>query len=315
MFIQSLKYDYQTGGILVEYVTKGEAREMSNKLSKAIFGKGELEQFDGLVTGITSVENYLVVGTDAGADEIDQIIEFIKDKADPDQYDENDYEQKGTNESYYEDEPSPFETYEAYVASDMEDILNERGIRGRGHDKYLDTLDKDLQIRKELRRFFDEDVDEEEAAERLIDLIDKNGINEDFSMGVEGPTGLNQGIPHGGPGKGVIPAPLFGKGKPMSREEQKEDKKKLKKALDALDLYGVKVKKVTEAMPEYFCRNPWTVDDVDHYLYHDLGFESDEVDDLIALNLDLINELLEKGKSPEQIADELDYSTVQNAED
>jgi hypothetical protein len=313
MFIQSLKYDYQTGGILVEYVTKGEAREMSAKLSKAIFGKGELEQFDGLVTGINTVENYLMVGTDAGADEIDQIIEFIKDKADPDQYDENDYEQKGTNESYYDDEPSPFETYEAYVASDMEDILNERGIRGRGHNKYLDTLDKDLQIRKELRRFFDEDVDEEEAAERLINLIDQ--INEDFSMGVEGPTGLNQGIPHGGPGKGVIPAPLFGKGKPMSREEQKEDKKKLKKALDALDLYGVKVKKVTEAMPEYFCRNPWTVEDVDHYLYHDLGFESGEVDDLIALNLDLINDLLEKGKSPEEVADALDYSTVQDAED
>lgn len=235
MFIQSLKYDYQTGGILVEYVTKAEARKMSANLSKAIFGKGELEQFDGLVTGIYTVENYLMVGTDAGADEIDQIIEFIKDKADPDQYDENDYEQKGTNE--------------------------------------------------------------------------------DFSMGVEGPTGLNQGIPHGGPGKGVIPAPLFGKGKPMSREEQKEDKKKLKKALDALDLYGVKVKKVTEAMPEYFCRNPWTIEDVDHYLYHDLGFESGEVDDLIALNLDLINDLLEKGKSPEEVADALDYYTVQDAED
>lgn len=161
---------------------------------------------------------------------------------------------------------------------------------------------------------FDDDLEALEAAEQCIrDYV--NQMNEDFSMGVEGPTGLNQGIPHGGPGKGVIPAPLFGKGKPMSREEQKEDKKKLKKALDALDLYGVKVKKVTEAMPEYFCRNPWTVDDVDHYLYHDLGFESGEVDDLIALNLDLINELLEKGKSPEEVADALDYSTVQDAED
>ena len=161
---------------------------------------------------------------------------------------------------------------------------------------------------------FDDDLEALEAAEQCIrDYV--NQMNEDFSMGVEGPTGLNQGIPHGGPGKGVIPAPLFGKGKPMSREEQKEDKKNLKKALDALDLYGVKVKKVTEAMPEYFCRNPWTVDDVDHYLYHDLGFESGEVDDLIALNLDLINELLEKGKSPEEVADALDYSTVQDAED
>ena len=143
----------------------------------------------------------------------------------------------------------------------------------------------------------------------------KSEVNEDFSMGVEGPTGLNQGIPHGGPGKGVIPAPLFGKGKIVTRED---DEKKLKKALDVLDAYGVKVrktKKVSEdAMPEWFCRNPWTVDDVDHYLYHDLGYDSGEVDDLIALNLDLINELLEKGKSPSEVADALDYSTITDAE-
>ena len=144
----------------------------------------------------------------------------------------------------------------------------------------------------------------------------KSEVNEDFSMGVEGPTGLNQGIPHGGPGKGVIPAPLFGKGKIVTRDD---DKKKLKKALDVLDVYGVKVKKTKkvseDAMPEWFCRNPWTVDDVDHYLYHDLGFNGDEVDDIIALNIDLIHELLEKGKSPAEVADELDYSTVQNEED
>ena len=30
-------------------------------------------------------------------------------------------------------------------------------------------------------------------------------LDEDFSMGVAGATGLNQGIPHGGPGKGVLP--------------------------------------------------------------------------------------------------------------
>lgn len=143
----------------------------------------------------------------------------------------------------------------------------------------------------------------------------KSEVNEDFSMGVEGPTGLNQGIPHGGPGKGVIPAPLFGKGKIVTRED---DEKKLKKALDVLDAYGVKVKKTKkvseDAMPEWFCRNPWTVDDVDHYLYHDLGYDSGEVDDLIALNLDLINELLEKGKSPAEVADALDYSTITDAE-
>lgn len=159
---------------------------------------------------------------------------------------------------------------------------------------------------------FEDDLEALEAAEQCIrDYV--NRMNEDFSMGVEGPTGLNQGIPHGGPGKGVIPAPLFGKGKILTRDD---DKKKLKKALDVLDVYGVKVKKTKkvseDAMPEWFCRNPWTVDDVDHYLYNELGFEGDEVDDIIALNLDLINELLEKGKSPKEVADELDYSTVQN---
>lgn len=178
---------------------------------------------------------------------------------------------------------------------------------------------------------FDDDLEALEAAEKCImDYVNKENstsesivdndksekMDEDFSMGVEGPTGLNQGIPHGGPGKGVIPAPLFGKGKIVTRDD---DKKKLKKALDVLDVYGVKVKKTKkvaeDAMPEWFCRNPWTVDDVDHYLYHDLGFNGDEVDDIIALNIDLINELLEKGKSPAEVADELDYSTVQNEED
>lgn len=172
---------------------------------------------------------------------------------------------------------------------------------------------------------FDDDIEALEATEQCIrDYVNKansiseskSDVNEDFSMGVEGPTGLNQGIPHGGPGKGVIPAPLFGKGKTVSRDE---DEKKLKKALDVLDVYGVKVKKskkVSEdAMPEWFCRNPWTIDDVDHYLYHDLGYDGGETDDLITANWDLIHELLEKGKSPEEIADELDYSTVQDAED
>ena len=162
---------------------------------------------------------------------------------------------------------------------------------------------------------FEDDLEALEAAEQCIhDYV--NHVNEDFSMGVEGPTGLNQGIPHGGPGKGVIPAPLFGKGKIVTRDD---DEKKLKKALDVLDVYGVKVKKTKkvseDAMPEWFCRNPWTIDDVDHYLYHDLGFDGGETDDIITANWDLIHEMLEKGKSPEEVADALDYSTVQNEED
>lgn len=209
---------------MFEFADAKEAKYVTDSLCKSIWGKGGLYDLNGLVTNVTTVVRYVVIGTDASMDELLEIINFVGELGEP--------------------------------------------------------------------------------------------VNEDFSMGVEGPTGLNQGIPHGGPGKGVIPAPLFGKGKTVSRDE---DKKKLKKALDVLDVYGVKVKKTKkvseDAMPEWFCRNQWTVDDVDHYLYHDLGYDSGEVDDLIALNLDLINELLEKGKSPAEVADELDYSTITDAED
>lgn len=230
MFIQSLKYDYQTGGILVEYVTKAEAREMSAKLSKSIFGKGELEQFDGLVTGINSVENYLMVGTDAGADEIDQIIEFIKDKADPDQYDENDYEHKGTNE--------------------------------------------------------------------------------DFSMGVEGPTGLNQGIPHGGPGKGVLPKPLYDpKAKAEVSKEEKDDDteenlKKLRAAKKLLKNEGYVLERAnTSPMMD-------PIDQFENYLHDKCDFSWDEVDDLVDTNREMIEEKLKLGISFANISASLDDSCL-----
>ena len=99
MFIRSLKYDYQTGGILVEYVTKAEACEMKGKLIKSIFEKGELEEFEGYVTGVYSVENYLMLHADVGADELDELINFIKTNSQEEPHDENDYKQKGANES------------------------------------------------------------------------------------------------------------------------------------------------------------------------------------------------------------------------
>jgi hypothetical protein len=210
--------------LMFEFADAKEAKYVTDSLCKSIWGKGELYDLNGLVTNVTTVVRYVVIGTDASMDELLEIINFVGELCEP--------------------------------------------------------------------------------------------VNEDFSMGVEGSTGLNQGIPNGGPGKGVIPAPLFGKGKTVTRDE---DEKKLKKALDVLDVYGVKVKKTKkvseDAMPELFCRNQWTVDDVDHYLYHDLGYDGGEVDDLIALNIDLINQLLEKGKSPAEVADALDYSTITDAED
>ena len=57
-------------------------------------------------------------------------------------------------------------------------------------------------------------------------------LNEDFTMGVEGPLGLNQGIPHGGPGKGVLPKPLFdpnAKAVPPKKKEDEDTEENLKK--------------------------------------------------------------------------------------
>lgn len=227
MFIQSLKYDYQTAGILVEYVTKSEARQMSSKLIKAIFEKGgELNKFEGFIGGVYTVENYLMVGTDLGADQVDQIIEFIKSAADPDQYDENDYEQKETNE--------------------------------------------------------------------------------DFSMGVSGPTGLNQGIPHGGPGKGCLPKPLYNpkaKAVPPKEEDDKdteENLKKLRAAKKLLKNEGFALVRENAAP----LMDP--IDQFENYLHDKCGFAWAEIDDLVDTNKEMIDDKLKLGMSFENIAASLD---------
>ena len=66
----------------------------------------------------------------------------------------------------------------------------------------------------------------------------KTAVKEDFSMGVEGPLGLNQGIPHGGPGKGVLPKPLYdpnAKAVPPTKKEDddtEKNKKEMEKSLN-----------------------------------------------------------------------------------
>ena len=231
MFIQSLKYDYQTAGILVEYVTKSEARQMSSKLIKAIFEKGgELNKFEGFIGGVYTVENYLLVGTDLGADELDRIIEFIKSSADPDQDDENDYEQKETNE--------------------------------------------------------------------------------DFSMGVSGPTGLNQGIPHGGPGKGCLPKPLYNpkaKAVPAKEKDDKDTEENLKKLRSAKKLlknegFALVRKNAAPLMDP--------MDQFENYLHWNCGFDWDEIDDLVDTNKEMIEEKLKLSVSFANIAAGLDDSCL-----
>lgn len=75
----------------------------------------------------------------------------------------------------------------------------------------------------------------EELASYIVKQIEKTklteSVNEDFACGV-GDVGLNQGIPHGGDGKGVVPTPM---GEPVKKPKKK--KKNLFK--DYLSKYNV----------------------------------------------------------------------------
>lgn len=63
---------------------------------------------------------------------------------------------------------------------------------------------------------------EEELASYIVKQIEKTklteSVNEDFACGV-GDVGLNQGIPHGGDGKGVVPTPM---GEPVKKPKKKK---------------------------------------------------------------------------------------------
>jgi hypothetical protein len=165
---------------------------------------------------------------------------------------------------------------------------------------------------------FEDDLEALEAAEQCIrDYV--NQMNEDFSMGVEGPTGLNQGIPHGGPGKGCLPKPLYNPKAKAVPAKEKDDKdteenlKKLRAAKKLLKNEGFSLVR-ENAAPEYFCRNPFTVEDLENYLHDDDGFSWDEVDCLIDHNREMISSMLEQGKSPEEVSADLDDSCLKDLE-
>ena len=270
--------DYEQTSILFEFKNGEDAKEVGKALSKAFFGKdGELSKLEGFVNNFTIIGRFLSVGTDSSEDDLLKIINFV-----------------GSIESESADSEE-FEEYLEGISGELVIFFDEKEVPGKDRDKYYDALE-DKALRRKLRELFKQGVAEDKAVYTVVEYVDSKNVNEDFSMSVSGPTGLNQGIPQGGPGKGVIPAPLFGKGKPVSRKEEDE---KLKQALKVLAGYGAKVKKVSESAQEY------TVDDVDQYLYHDLGFESEEVDSIISTNEELIKKLLAQGKNPAQICSDL----------
>jgi hypothetical protein len=141
-------------------------------------------------------------------------------------------------------------------------------------------------------------------------LQESGKMEEDFSMGVEGPTGLNQGIPHGGPGKGCLPKPLYNPKAKAVPAKEKDDKdteenlKKLRAAKKLLKNEGFALVRENAAP----LMDP--MDQFENYLHDKCGFDWDEVDDLVDTNKEMIEEKLKLGMSFANISASLDDSCL-----
>lgn len=156
---------------------------------------------------------------------------------------------------------------------------------------------------------FEDDLEALEAAEQCIRDYVKD-LNEDFSMGVSGPTGLNQGIPHGGPGKGCLPKPLYNPKAKAVPEKEKDDKnteenlKKLRDAKKLLKNEGFALVRENKSP----LMDP--MDQFENYLHWDCGFDWDEIDDLVDTNKEMIEDKLKLGMSFANISASLDDSCL-----
>jgi hypothetical protein len=215
---ENIVVDEKYMSILFEFVNSTDAARVSNELSKAIWGKGELSDLDGYVNGTVCAGKYVAVATDASREELDCIIDFVRELS--------------------------------------------------------------------------------------------NVVEEDFSMGVSGTTGLNQGIPHGGPGKGCLPKPLYNPKAKAVPAKEKDDKdteenlKKLRAAKKLLKTEGFSLVRENAAPLMDL------MDQFENYLHDNCDFSWDEVDFLVDANQVMIEEKLELGMSFENIAASLDDSCL-----
>lgn len=211
---ENIVVDEKYMSILFEFGNSTTAARVNSELCKAIWGKGELSDLDGYVNGTVCAGKYVAVGTDASKEELDCIIDFVRELS--------------------------------------------------------------------------------------------NVVEEDFSMGVSGPTGLNQGIPHGGPGKGCLPKPLYNpkaKAVPPKKEDDKDTEENLKKLRSAKKLLKTEgfalVRENAGPMMD-------PMDQFENYLHDQCDFSWDEVDLLVDANEDMIKDKLEQGMSFEKISASLD---------
>lgn len=215
---ENIVVDEKYMSLLFEFGNSTTAARVNSELSKAIWGKGELSDLDGYVNGTVCAGKYVAVGTDASREELDCIIDFVRELS--------------------------------------------------------------------------------------------NVVAEDFSMGVSGPTGLNQGIPHGGPGKGCLPKPLYNpkaKAVPAKEKDDKDTEENLKKLRSAKKLLkneGFALVRENAAP----LMDP--IDQFENYLHDKCGFDWDEVDSLVDTNQEMIEEKLKLGMSFANISASLDDSCL-----
>ena len=215
---ENIVVDEKNMSLLFEFDNSTTAERVNNELTKAIWGKGELSDLDSCVYGTICADKFVSVGTDGSKEELDCIIDFVRELS--------------------------------------------------------------------------------------------NVVAEDFSMGVSGPTGLNQGIPHGGPGKGCLPKPLYNpkaKSVPPKKEDDKdteENLKKLRAAKKLLKTEGFALVR-ENAGP---LMDP--IDQFENFLHDNCDFDWDEVDTLVDANREMIKDKLEQGVSFENICASLDDSCL-----
>lgn len=164
--------DEKETSLLVETGSYLEAKKLEKELLDAFYNNGgKLEAFRNTLLNTWCIDRFFTIAFEEDLEGLEAVEKFIKDK-----------QNSTVNESASNrdrDEPTPFEDFVAVTAACVEDVLNERGIHGRGHDKYLDAVDAEIDFFKPL---FIDDLDEEEAAKKFIDYIDQKSLKESLEV-------------------------------------------------------------------------------------------------------------------------------------
>lgn len=165
--------DEKESSLLVETGSYLEAKKLEKELLDAFYNKGgKLEAFQNALLNTWCIDRFFTIAFEEDLEALEAVEKYIKDK-------QNSTVKESAENYEGPDEPTPFEDFVAVTAACVEDVLNDRGIHGRGHDKYLDSVDAEIDFFKTL---FIDNLDEEEAAKKFIDYIDQKSLKESLEI-------------------------------------------------------------------------------------------------------------------------------------